>query len=220
MKTPLAKAVLTGVALIIVFQLLFPAVKQRLWPASSSVAIEPSPANQMRSIVMRARSAATFIPPSLARELKPTMVEIRIHPHQAPDPSPSLFVNCKDGMMEVHPAWVSSPRGVFDTPFSEEAIARVLEDFRAPRSPQQGTLDAREAYLAISAVCSADIRDKSIPALASLSHYSLSFVHNCEATWFRPETWLMALYCAAMTYFQAYQSSRKKDTQQSGALNG
>lgn len=149
--TPLAKAVLAGAAFLITGQFVLPSIMQTFLPASSGACIVPSPANQIKSIQMMPESKAGFFPPCLARSLKPEIVRIHINPYYYPDPTPLLFVR-RDGMMEVNNDYVKQPRGDYDTRFSEEAIANVLGSFTAPRSPQQGTIHAKEVYLAISAI--------------------------------------------------------------------
>lgn len=213
MKTPLAKSVLVGIAFFIAFQFLLPSVIQMLMPASSGACITPSPPNQIKSIQIMPESTAGFFPTFLAQSLKPNIVRIHINPYYCPDPTPLLFVNCKNGMMEVNHDYVKRPRGVYDTPFSEREISKVLQAFKAPHSPQQGTIHAEEVYLAISAMCAADIRDSTIPALMDLSHYSVSYIHPHKSSWYNPLAWMVAFSCAASIY------QAKKPTRSAHGIN-
>jgi hypothetical protein len=214
MKPPLAKAVLAGIAFLVTVQFILPSIMQMFLPVSSGACIIPCPANQIKSIQMMPKSKARLYPPFLASSLKPEIVRIHINPYYCPDPTPVLFVR-RDGMMEVNIDYVKQPRGNYDTRFSEEAIANVLRSFAAPQSPQQGFIHAKEVYLAISAICSTDIRDKTIPALLDLSHYSVSYIHPYSGTWFSPLAWILAFSCAMSIY-----QSQKKKTQQCDPPNG
>jgi hypothetical protein len=214
MKTPLSKAVLAGAAFLVTVQFILPSIMQMFLPVSSIACIIPSPANQIKSIEMIPESRAGFYPPFLASSLKPEIVRIHINPYYCPDPIPVFFVR-RDGMMEVNNDYVKEPRGDYDTRFSEEAIASVLRFFTAPHSPQQGEIHATEVYLAISAICSTDIRDKSVPALLDLPHYSVSYLHPYKGSWFSPFAWMLAFSCAMSIY-----KSQKKKTQQCDPPNG
>ena len=182
MKSPLAKAILAFAGWLLFFQVGMPSLFQMFLPASSSLCIEPTPPNQIKSIQISADSAAGFFPPSLVRSLRPKIIRIEINPYRCGDSQPLLYLNCEDGMMEVNRDWVIKPRGEFNTPFSEDSLQAVFDEFKAPHSPQQGPINVSDVYNTIKAVSTADLKDKNIPGLNNLSHYTLSYAFPYSIT--------------------------------------
>lgn len=199
MKSPLALAILTGLGLLAGLWLVEPAVLDWSFPPSSDICIEPSPPNQIKSIQISSEAARSLLPPWLARSLKPALVCVRINPYFCPDTNPVLYIDLPSGMMEVNHDWVRKARGVFDTPFSEQALQDVFARFKAPRSPQQGAINVAEVYATIKALSTVDVRGKSIPGVDQLKHYTLSYIHPYR----EHMEWLgafAALSCAVSVY--------------------
>jgi hypothetical protein len=205
MKSPLAKAAIAFVGWLFFFQVVLPSFFQTVSPASSALCIEPAPPNQIKSIQLYPEAASGCFPPALVGNLRPEIIRVDINPYTCGDSQPVLFVNCKDGMMEVNSNWVTKPRGAFSTPFSEDSLQAVFDGFKAPHSPQQGPINVSEVYLTIKAASSASLKDKTIPSLDKLSHYTVSYVFPYKGA---PDTvgWMVALI-AGMT---AYRTSKKK----------
>ena len=101
-------------------------------------------------------------------------------------------------MMEVNRDWVIKPRGEFNTPFSEDSLQAVFDEFKAPHSPQQGPINVSDVYMTIKAASTADLKDKNIPGLNNLSHYTLSLIFPYEAPSHGMD-WIYALF-AGMTF--------------------
>lgn len=205
MKSPLAKATVAFAVTLFLFQVVIPSLFQMFLPVSSSLCIEPAPPNQIKSIQLEAESAAAFFPPALARSLQAQIIRVEINPYRCGDSQPILYIDCKNGMMEVNHNWVRKRRGVFDTPFSEDSLQAVFDEFKAPHSPQQGPINVSEVYSTIKAVCTADIKDKNIPGLNNLSHYKLSYVFPYKAS-SASTTWMTALIVG----LSFYRTSKKK----------
>jgi hypothetical protein len=205
MKSPLAKATFAFAVALFLLYAVVPAFFQMLFPVSSSLCIEPTPPNQIKSIQIEANSAAAFFPPALVRSLRPQIIRIEINPYRCGDSQPILYLDCKDGMMEVNHDWVRRSRGVFDTPFSEDSLQAVFDQFKAPHSPQQGPINVSDVYTTIKAVCAADLKDKNIPGLNNLSHYTLSydFPYEPRKDW---SDWMLA-FLVGMSF---YRPTKKK----------
>lgn len=177
MKSPIAVGLLAFSVTYILMALALPVSLSYFFGASSSLCLDPTPANQIKSIQIFPEIKHRLFSHFLSRNGNPSVIKVHINPYYGPDKVPILRIDPRTKQMAVSDDCDCQTNNEESlVPFSQESISQILTTYQAPHSPQQGVVDATEVYEVLKTVSGNDIRDYKTLSEVPLKHYKFAYI--------------------------------------------
>lgn len=169
-------------AMFLVLVFFLPALFSYFFGATSSLCLEPTPANQIKSIQIFPQIKQRFFSHFIDQNGNPSLIRVHINPYYSPDKVPVLSIDLQTKQMTAYDDCdCKTSKGNSLVPFSSESISQILTAYQAPHSPQQGVVDSVEVYEVLKAVSESDIRDYKALSGIPLKHYKFTYIHPEKA---------------------------------------
>jgi len=150
--------------------------------ASSSLCLEPTPANQIKSIQIFPEIKQRFFSHFLSHNGNPSRIRVHINPYHSPDKVPVLSIDLRTKQMTVYDDCdCDTAKASSSVPYSSESLAQILTAYQASHSPQQGAVDSAEVYEVLRIVSESDIRNYKVLSRIPLRHYAFAYVFPEQA---------------------------------------
>jgi hypothetical protein len=171
------RGLLAFAATFFVMAFLLPVLLAYFFGASSSLCLEPSPPNQINSIQIFPKVEGRFFSHYFSSDGTPSSIRVHINPYFSPDKASVLSINLQTKQMQINEdcGCETNSRNLL-VPFCAESLTNLLTTYKAPHSPQQGTVNSAEVYQVLKTVSEIDIRDYKTISETPLKNFKFSYI--------------------------------------------
>jgi hypothetical protein len=176
-KSLKTRGLLAFAATFIVLAFALPALSSYFLGASSSLCLDPTPANQIKSIQIFPEIKQRPFSHFFSQNGNPFLIRVHINPYYSSDKVPVLSIDTQTKQMIAYEDCdCKTTNGYSLFPFTSESMAQILTAYQAPHSPQQGAVDSAEVYEVLRIVSETDIRNSTALSGIPLKHYKFSYI--------------------------------------------